>query len=543
MFKQHYYAFRRHDGWSMDSLNPGIATINALGVVTGVSINIATINYTFTNGNGCSTTVSTPITVNALPAVAPITGNFNICTSSTSPLADATTGGAWISGNTGVATIDINTGIVTGVAPGTATISYAVTNGNGCTTIVTADVTVTTLPSVAPITGPASVCEGNTISLADATTGGTWSTSDPTIATVSASGVVTGVMNGTADISYTITTTCGENPVAVQTITVNTTPTVVVVSGGGAYCGGTTITASGGTGGTIYFQGTTSGGTSTATPSSSEVISTSGTYYFRAQSAGGCWGAQGSVTVTINAIPAAVTVNGAGTFCGNTTITATGGTGGTIYFEGTTSGGTSTATPSSSQVISASGTYYFRSQSAAGCWGTEGSVTVTINPPPTVVTVTGAGTYCGSTTINATGGTGGTIYFQGTTSGGTSTTTPSASQVVSTSGTYYFRSQSAAGCWGPEGSVTVTVNALPTGVISGTTAICNSNSATLTLTVTGSGTISGTLSDGSTFSGTAPTITKVVTPAGYYYLHHCYLNRCKLHSKRSGQNRKRYYYR
>ncbi len=51
------------------------------------------------------------------------------------------------------------------------------------------------------------------------------------------------------------------------------------------------------------------------------------------------------------------------------------------------------------------------------------------------------------------------------------------------------------------------------GVISGTTAICNSNSATLTLTVTGSGTISGTLSDGSTFSGTAPTITKVVTPA------------------------------
>ncbi len=324
------------------SLNPGIATIDALGVVTGVSTGIATINYTFTNGNGCSATVSTPITVNALPSVAPITGNFNICTSSTSPLGDATTGGAWTSGNTGVATIDINTGIVTGVAPGTATISYAVTNGNGCTTVVTADVTVTTLPSVAPITGPSSVCEGNTISLADATTGGTWSTSDASVATVSATGVVTGVMNGTADISYTITTTCGENPVAVQTITVNTSPTAVVVSGGGAYCGSTTITASGGTGGTIYFQGTTSGGTSTATPSSSQLITTSGTYYFRAQSAGGCWGAQGSVTVTINTIPAAVTVNGAGTFCGNTTITATGGTGGTIYFEGTTSGGTST---------------------------------------------------------------------------------------------------------------------------------------------------------------------------------------------------------
>ncbi len=60
--------------------------------------------------------------------------------------------------------------------------------------------------------------------------------------------------------------------------------------------------------------------------------------------------------------------------------------------------------------------------------------------------------------------------------------------------------------------VTVTVNARPTASITGDQAINNGSSALLTLTVTGTGTISGTLSDGSPFSGTAPTITVSVSP-------------------------------
>ena len=59
---------------------------------------------------------------------------------------------------------------------------------------------------------------------------------------------------------------------------------------------------------------------------------------------------------------------------------------------------------------------------------------------------------------------------------------------------------------------TVTVNARPTGVISGTASICPGSPTNLTLTVTGTGTISGTLSNGSSFSGTAPTITVSVSP-------------------------------
>ncbi|HPH93081.1 MAG TPA: hypothetical protein PLZ68_19805, partial [Ferruginibacter sp.] len=90
------------------------------------------------------------------------------------------------------------------------------------------------------------------------------------------------------------------------------------------------------------------------------------------------------VALTVNPLPATVVANGAGTFCTSTTITATNGGDGTIYFQGTTTNGTSTATPSASEVISASGTYYFRAQSAAGCWGAEGSVAVVIQTDPLI---------------------------------------------------------------------------------------------------------------------------------------------------------------
>src|SRR4029079_8823122 len=63
------------------------------------------------------------------------------------------------------------------------------------------------------------------------------------------------------------------------------------------------------------------------------------------------------------------------------------------------------------------------------------------------------------------------------------------------------------------GNAVITVNPRPTAALSGTTTICNGQNATLSLAVTGSGPISGTLSDGTSFSGTAPTITVNVSPS------------------------------
>lgn len=76
---------------------------------------------------------------------------------------------------------------------------------------------------------------------------------------------------------------------------------------------------------------------------------------------------------------------------------------------------TSITTPSVSQVVNSSGTYYFRSYDTTCGWGTEGSVTVNVGTAPSAVTISGDGTFYNNTTITASGGAGGTLYYQGTT--------------------------------------------------------------------------------------------------------------------------------
>ncbi len=348
-----------------------------------------------------------------------------------------------------------------------------------CTSITAGTVT----PTVASFCGSGST----TITAAGATSGQTmqWRSSTDSVTWTNIAGATT----ATYVIPTALTTTTFYRFVnsctftafadsATTKVTINVIPTAVTVAGGGGFCGSTTLTASGGVGGSIYYQGTTSNGTSTATLSSSEVVSATGTYYFRARSSGGCWGTQGSANVTIDALPGTVTIAGAGTFCGSATLTGTGGAGGTIYFQGTTSGGTSTAVGAVG-TATATGTYYFRSRSSVGCWGPETSVAVTINPLPAAVTVTGGGTYCGSRLLIAAGGAGGAFYYQGATSGGTSTASPFGTALITTSGTYYFRSRTTLGCWGPEGSANVTINPIPSAAPTNNSPICLGGTVTL----------------------------------------------------------------
>lgn len=77
---------------------------------------------------------------------------------------------------------------------------------------------------------------------------------------------------------------------------------------------------------------------------------------------------------------------------------------------------------------------------------------------PADVMVVGGGSHYGyPVVLNATGGEGGTIYWQSTNSGGISTEVESTSQSVSENGMYYFRSMSGQGCWGGEGSAYVEI--------------------------------------------------------------------------------------
>lgn len=73
-----------------------------------------------------------------------------------------------------------------------------------------------------PITGVATVCEGATTTLSNSTSGGTWSSGDPTIATVGATtGIVTAVGPGTAAIGYMTSSW-----IVSKIVTVNALPTL-----------------------------------------------------------------------------------------------------------------------------------------------------------------------------------------------------------------------------------------------------------------------------------------------------------------------------
>ncbi|HRO18532.1 MAG TPA: immunoglobulin domain-containing protein, partial [Ferruginibacter sp.] len=79
---------------------------------------------------------------------------------------------------------------------------------------------------------------------------------------------------------------------------------------------------------------------------------------------------------------------------------ASGGTGGTMYFQGTDPNGISTGIPATSRVVTESGTYYFRSRSAAGCWSVAGSATVTINKDVAITTQPQNQTICEGEALN-----------------------------------------------------------------------------------------------------------------------------------------------
>lgn len=239
---------------------------------------------------------------------------------------------------------------------------------------------------------------GNAATLVMSGTSGTFNIPSTSLATA---GTTTLTISAITSSTGCNTTVSSGNT---STITVDPLPADVTVSGSGAYCGSGTLTAANGSSGVIYYQGTTSLGTSTVTPSTSQTISTNGTYYFRARSAGGCWGDEGSGTITINTLPTVVSVSGGGTFCGSATLTASNGGSGTIYYQGTNATDTSTASPGASKVVSASGTYYFRALSGTGCWGPAGSATVTINPLPNSIDGTLKTCISGTTTLSNTSG-------------------------------------------------------------------------------------------------------------------------------------------
>ncbi|MFT3793886.1 GEVED domain-containing protein [Flavobacterium sp.] len=182
-----------------------------------------------------TTTENTTVTETNLPSGT--TYSFVPATPATitwSPTANLYTDAAATIAYTGTVT---NTVYAKLTAP--ATYTATATNTANCSSTQNVSVTLGN-PTVADITGDSSVClpNTNTITLSNPTPTGVWSSSDVEIATVSPSGIVTPVAEGTVTISYTVTAD-GCSTVKTHEVAVNapveitsSTPTQTTTIGG-----------------------------------------------------------------------------------------------------------------------------------------------------------------------------------------------------------------------------------------------------------------------------------------------------------------------
>jgi hypothetical protein len=349
-----------------------VATVSPTGVLVPLTAGVVFITYTLPGG--CFATLID--TIYSMPAA--IGGPSTVCAGATITQTNSVSGGVWLSSTPSVATIGAGTGLLTGVASGTATIYYTV----GSTCSVSRVITVN--PGVAITGGGTTICVGATATLGSTpSTGGTWSTASSSIS-LSSGGVVTGVSAGVGIVTYVAPSGC----FSTVSVTVVATPPAI---------GGTTSICVGG--GSLFTNAVSGGIWSSTSPAVGTIVAATGmatgiaagTTTISYTLSAGCATA---TVLTVNAMPT-VTATATPATCGNSyTLTAGGGTT-YLWSPGSGLSCMSCASPTTSPTATAT---YTVIGTTAGCSDTA-YVTVTNNRIYGHITFSGATPITPSTKV------------------------------------------------------------------------------------------------------------------------------------------------
>ena len=404
--------------------------------------NTVTLTLVVTSNNSCPTSTATTSFTYNVKGVPSFTGNLYTYVGSTVQMIGSPGHHQyypWMSSDGSVATID-NTGLVTGVALGSTTITYQDTNN--CNVAKTLKVVTLVIPS---ISGPSVVCSGSAASLVGTETAmdtNPWVSSNTSIATVSSGGLVMGITSGTTVITYTNST----GGTATQTIVVNATPSISVNAQ--TICNGasaTLVATPSITGGTYLWGGN-------ETTQSITVNPTTTSNYTVVYSLNGCSSNQSLGVVTVNPIPS-VNAGADITVCSGTSVTLSGSGAQSYSWSNSITNGTS--------FIPSLSTNYTLTGTSNGCSATD-VVNVTVNPTPNLV-ITNPVAICSPNTVDVTS----PAVTSGSTGGGTlsywtdanCTTSLGSPSAIINAGPIYIKST--LGACSDVKQVTVTINSQP----------------------------------------------------------------------------------
>jgi glucose/arabinose dehydrogenase len=365
--------------------------------------------YTVTQTvNGCVSPAGSGI---AAPIELPSTPNISVinnCESSTLTASGFTGSLLWSTGET--------TPSITVTTAGTYTVSQTV---DGCTSLAGNGIAAPNSIPVVPLVSVVNNCESSTLTATDFTGSLLWSTGETTPSiTVTTGGTytVTQTVNGCTSNPGSGIAAPNSNPL---------TPSVLVANN----CGSSTLTASDFTGSLLWSTGET-------TPSI--TVTTAGTYTVT-QTVNGCVSPAGSgiaAPIELPSTPAVSVINN----CESSTLTASGFTGSLLWSTGET-------TPSIT--VTTAGTYTV-SQTVDGCTSLAGNGIAAPNSIP-VVPLVSVVNNCESSTLTATDFTGSLLWSTGETT---------SSITVTAAGTYTV-TQTVNGCTSNPGSGNAAPNSNP----------------------------------------------------------------------------------
>jgi Secretion system C-terminal sorting domain len=458
------------------SATNGNATVTgSSGAVNAITAGLDTIMYTVTAGCGTATD-SFVITLSPSPVAGTIGGLSAICVGSTTTLSETSSGGVWTSMNSSIAGVGITSGVVSGASVGTTTISYTVTNS--CGSAGTGfSITVETTPTGGIIYGPTSLCIGSTITVGDATTGGSWSTPSGIIS-IDGSGDVTAYSAGSTLVSYTVINSCGY-AYATYPITVVPFPDAGTILGTPTVCATSSIILSDASAGGTWSL---SGGTTASVGSATGMVrgSAAGFDTVTYTVTNMCGTATSTFMVTVDPLPHAGTVTGAATFCRGAATTMADTTAGGIWATSGSLVATIGTTGILSGLTTGSDTVLYTTTNM--CGSATAKKVVTVIDVPVVDAITGLTTVCTGATIAlsdaSSGGVWGHTNSAATVAGGT--VTGVSADTVSI--TYSVTNM----CGITIAFHLVTVNTAPSaGTIIGDTSVCPDHLATLIDTMRG----------------------------------------------------------